>query len=167
MNRPDPYIPEADLFIGIDFGWANPNVTLWIQPNLKCERVVVLAGLYQTHRTPDENARLAFKLHEEMGFAPLTGGWGDPSNPAGLATYSQVFGVEIKGPHSRVERGHELVREWLKMSRDTKGAAGLVFSHRVPPLLLKEMSQYEKHEPGKGPHHGPDALRYVFAGWLG
>jgi hypothetical protein len=167
MNRPDPYDPGADLFGAIDFGWANPNVFLWIQPDRKCERVIVLGGLYQTHRTPEENARLALAQHNAFGFSPLTGGYGDPSNPAGLASYSQVFGVEFRGPQSRVERGHELVREWLKMSRDTKGAAGLLFSRLCPSILLKEMSQYEKHEPGKGAHHGCDCLRYFFAGWLG
>ncbi len=33
---PDPYYnPDCDLFLGIDKGFRNPNVTLWIQPDRK------------------------------------------------------------------------------------------------------------------------------------
>ena len=42
------------------------------------------------------------------------------------------------------------VKQWLKTARMTKGSSGLVFSRNCPRELLVEMSQYEKHEPGKG-----------------
>ena len=84
-----------------------------------------------------------------------------------LRAYSLAFGKEIVGPRQTVAWGHEAVKQWLKTARMTKGAAGLVFSRECPRDLLVEMSQYEKHEPGKGAHHGPDALGYFFAGWKG
>jgi len=118
-------------------------------------------------RTNEENAKIALKIHQARGYGQPTGGWGDPSKPEALRAYSQVFGVEILGAPGRVENGQELVKQWLKAARMTKASSGLVFSRECPRDLLVEMSQYEKHEPGKGAHHGPDALRYFFAGWQG
>ena len=90
----DPYYnPEGNLYLGIDKGFRNPNVTLWIQPDRKWERVIVLFAHYQVLRTPDENARIALKLHQARGYGQLTGGWGDPSAPDMLRAYSLAFGV--------------------------------------------------------------------------
>jgi hypothetical protein len=161
------YNPNCDLFLGIDKGFRNPNVTLWIQPDRKMERVIVLFAHYQVLRTPDENAKIALEMHKARGYGQLIGGWGDPSAPDMLRAYSLAFGAEIAGPRQSVAWGHEAVKQWLKTAKMTKGAAGLVFSRECPRDLLVEMSQYEKHEPGKGAHHGPDALRYFFAGWQG
>ena len=165
---PDPkYAPDCDIFLGIDKGFRNPNVTLWIQPDRKMERVIVLFAHYQVLRTLDENAKICLAIHQARGYSQLTGGWGDPSAPDMLRAYSLAFGVELHGPSGRVEHGHEMVKQWLKTARMTKASSGLVFSRECPRDLLVEMSQYEKHEPGKGAHHGPDALRYFFAGWQG
>jgi hypothetical protein len=84
-----------------------------------------------------------------------------------LRAYSLAFGGEIAGPRQAVAWGHEVVNQWLKTAKMTRGSAGLVFSQECPRDLLVEMSQYEKHEPGKGAHHGQDGLRYFFAGWQG
>ena len=74
---PDPhYNPECDIYLGIDKGFRNPNVTLWIQPNRKMERVIVLFAHYQVLRTPDENAKIALEIHKARGYGQLTGGWG-------------------------------------------------------------------------------------------
>ena len=105
---PDPhYNPNCDLFLGIDKGFRNPNVTLWIQPDRKMERVIVLFAHYQVLRTPDENAKIALEMHQARGYGQLTGGWGDPSAPDMLRAYSLAFGVELHGPSGRVEHGHE------------------------------------------------------------
>jgi len=165
---PDPkYAPDCDIFLGIDKGFRNPNVTLWIQPDRKMERVIVLFAHYQELRTPDENAKICLAIHQARGYGQLTGGWGDPSAPDMLRAYSLAFGVGIAGPRQSVLSGHEMVKQWLKTARMTKASSGIVFSRECPRDLLVEMSQYEKHEPGKGAHHGPDALRYFFAGWRG
>ena len=168
---PDPYYnPDCALYLALDFGWRNPTVNLWIQPDRKWERVIVLFAHYQTLGTNEENAKLALKIHQERGYGLLAqpiGGWGDPSKPEALVTYSQVFGSEIKGPRQSVQWGHELVKQWLKTSKQSRGEMGLVFSRYCPQRLFVEMREYEKHEPGKGAHHAPDALRYFFAGWVG
>jgi hypothetical protein len=162
----DPYYnPACDIFLGIDKGFTNPNVTLWLQPDLKHERVIVLFAHYQVMRTPDENAKIALAIHQQRGYGQLTGGWGDPSAPDMLRAYSLAFGVDVLGPHKSVSWGHEMVKRWLQYSKSTRGSSGLVFSRYCPREFLVEMSQYEKHEPGKGAHHGPDGLRYFFAGW--
>jgi hypothetical protein len=165
---PDPYYnPDCDLYLGIDKGFRNPNVTLWIQPDRKWERVIVLFAHYQVLRTPDENARIALKIHQLRGYGRLTGGWGDPSAPDMLQAYSLAFGAEVFGPHLSVVAGHEIVKQWLKTATMTRGSSGLVVSRYCPREFFVEMQQYEKHEPGKGAHHGPDGLRYFFAGWPG
>jgi hypothetical protein len=167
MTEDPHYSPECDLFLGIDKGFRNPNATLWIQPDRKMERVIVLFAHYQERRTPDENAKICLAIHQARGYGQLTGGWGDPSAPDMLRAYSLAFGVEIAGPRRPVDWGHEAVKQWLKTSMVTKASMGLVFSRECPRVLLIEMRDYEKHEPGKGAHHGPDALRYFFAGWSG
>ena len=165
---PDPnYVPDCNLYLGIDKGFRNPNVTLWIQPDRRMERVMVLFAHYQVLRTPDENAKICLAIHQDRGYGQLTGGWGDPSAPDMLRAYSLAFGVEIADPRQSVHSGHEIVKQWLKTSIITRGSSGLVFSRYCPPEFFVEMREYEKHEPGKGAHHGPDALRYFFAGWQG
>jgi hypothetical protein len=167
MTPDSKYAPECDIFLGIDKGFRNPNVTLWIQPSQDYERVIVLFAHYQERRTPDENAKICLAIHQARGYGQLTSGWGDPSAPDMLRAYSLAFGVGIAGPRQSVGWGHEAVKQWLKTARMTKTSSGLVFSRECPRDLLVEMRDYEKHEPGKGAHHGPDALRYFFAGWLG
>ena len=69
---PDPhYNPNCDLFLGIDKGFRNPNVTLWIQPDRKMERVIVLFAHYQVLRTPDENAKIAWRCIRPGAMASL------------------------------------------------------------------------------------------------
>ena len=109
---PDPYYaPDCDIFLGIDKGFRNPNVTLWIQPDRKMERVIVLFAHYQVLRTPDENAKIALEIHKARGYGQLTGGWGDPSAPDMLRAYSLAFGVDILGPRQSVHWGHETVKQ--------------------------------------------------------
>lgn len=173
------YNPEFDLFLALDKGYRNPNVTIWLQPDAKGERVVALYAHYQFLRTPDENALIAMEIHRQRGYGQLKRGWGDPSAPDMLRAYTRVFGVDILGPQRSVKWGHEIVGQWLKTSKITRGAMGLVFApdcqtRFVDPTdpkkvysLTMEMRDYEVHEPGKGKHHGPDGLRYFYAGWEG
>jgi hypothetical protein len=136
---------------------------------------------YQWLRTNEENARIALKIHQERGYGPLTGGWGDPSAPQMLRAYSLIFGVEIGACRRPVEWGEEQLNFWMKTAGLFNGAKGLVFSReclfypaerekkknqRRWLSLVKEIKHKELHEPGKGEHHGPDALRYFLAGWL-
>jgi len=177
------YNPDLDLYLGLDKGFRNPNVTLWLQPDRKWERVLVLYAHYQWLRTPDENARIALAIHRERGYGSLTAGWGDPSAPDMLRAYSLTFGREglISGPRRPVEWGEEVLNQWLKTSRVTQGRMGLVFApdctrkfyapndrkKEQPISLVLEIQHKEKHEPGKGMHHGPDGLRYFYGGWEG
>ncbi len=167
MTPDSQYSPDCDLYLGIDKGYRNPNATLWIQPDQKWERVIVLYAHYQVRRTTDENAKIALAIHQARGYGQLTGGWGDPSAPDMLRACSLAFRSDVRGPHLSVVAGHEIVKQWLRTDKVTKGSAGLVFSRECPRALLVEMRDYEKLEPGKGAHHGPDALRYFFAGWSG
>jgi len=69
---PDPqYTPDCDLYLGIDKGYRNPNATLWIQPDRKWERAIVLFAHYQALRTPDENAKIALEIHKARGYGQL------------------------------------------------------------------------------------------------
>ena len=166
MTKDPHYKPDWPLFLALDFGWRN-NFTGWVQPSGNGDRVLVLYGHYQKMRTNEENAKIAMAIHQARGYGQLSGGWGDPSKPEALRAYSQVFGVEILGAPCRVEKGQELVKQWLKAALMTKGASGLSFSRQCPKRLFQEMQGYKEHIPGAGPHHSLDALRYFFIGWLG
>jgi hypothetical protein len=160
------YRPDWPLFLALDFGWWN-NFTGWVQPSGNGDRVIVLYGHYQEMRTNEENAKLALAIHQARGYGQLTGGWGDPSKPEALRSYSQVFGALILGAGGRVEDGHELVRRWLKAAQMTRGESGLVFSRHCPARLFKEWRDYREHRPGIGAHHSCDAVRYFLKGWTG
>jgi len=165
----DRYTPDWPLYLALDFGWRN-NFTGWIQASPDSERLTVLFGHYQEARTNEENARIALTIHQARGYGPLSspvGGWGDPSKPEALRSYSQVFGVPILGAGGRVEKGQELMRQWFKAATMTKGESGLSFSRHCPRRLFREVLGYREHVPGTGPHHGLDAIRYFLIGWTG
>ncbi len=63
---------------------------------------------------------------------------------------SEILGVEVKVPRRSVQRGQELVRQWLKVRPD--GKPGLLIHHRCKNLI-RELTHYLKHEPGQGEHH--------------
>lgn len=128
--------------------------------------MIVLFGHYQEMRPNEENAKIALEIHKAQGYGQLTGGWGDPSAPDMLRAYSLAFGVDILGPRQSAHWGHETVKRWLQYSR-RRDRVAWSSPGTVPGELLVEMSQYEKHEPGKGAHHGLDGLRYFYAGWQG
>lgn len=157
------YDPALPIYFGFDFGYRNPFVCLWIQPQKKGERVMVLDEYYQTYRTTAENARALMNHHISMGYGEIACGYPDPSNPEGIAVLEQVLGVEMRAPRVSVVRGHEIIRRWLKVNPED-GLPGLIFHHRCQNLI-REITGYLKHEPGKGAHHGADALRYFFTGW--
>jgi hypothetical protein len=167
--KDDRFDPDHKLYIALDFGFWN-NVTVWVQATLDSERLTVLFAHFQEARTNEENAKIALAIHQERGYGPLAqsvGGWGDPSKPEALRSYSQVFGALILGAGGRVEDGHELVRRWLKAAQMTRGESGLVFSRHCPARLFKEWRDYREHRPGIGAHHSCDAVRYFLKGWTG
>jgi hypothetical protein len=144
---------------------------------------MVLYAHYQWLRTNEENAKIALAIHQQRGYGPLTGGWGDPSAPQMIRAYSQVFGVEIGACRRPVEWGEERLKRWMKTADLFHGTKGIVFSRDCQTQfyypeerekkknqrrwlsLVKEIQRKDQHLPGKGEHHGPDALRYFFAGW--
>ena len=157
------YNPSLELHLSVDPGYTNPFAGLWIQPIERNERVIVLREYYQRYRTTPENGKAMLAVHQEVSYKPLSGAWGDPSNPERLALLSEIFGVKFNGPRLPVEVGQDLVRRWLKVRPD--GRPGLLIHHRCKNLI-RELTGYLKHEPGQGEHHEVDALRYFFCGWL-
>ena len=188
MSVDPKYNPDGDLFLGIDEGYyPGPNVTTWFQPDARGELVTVLYAHYQWLRTNEENACIALAIHQDRGYGRLTGGWGDPSAPQMIRAYSLVFGVDIQAIRRPVAWGEETFRFWLRTAHRFKGRKGIVFSQacsepfefpdrdqknsRRYVSLLQEVRFKEKHQAGggvdKGSHHGPDTIRYFFAGWQG
>jgi hypothetical protein len=159
------YHPGEPLYLGIDFGYRNPFACLWIQPIQNNERVLVLDEYYQRFRTTLENGKAILVHHQTRGYGPITCAFADPSDPDKRAMLSEILGVEVKAPRLPVEVGQELVRQWLKV-RPEDGLPGLLIHHRCKNLI-RELTGYMVHEPGKGEHHALDALRYFFAGWEG
>lgn len=187
MTLYSKYVPGLPLFLGIDEGYyPGPNLTTWFYPDRKGELVTVLYAHYQWLRTNEENAKIAMAIHQDRGYGQLTGGWGDPSAPQMIRAYSQVFGFEIGSTRRPVEWGEEMIKRWLKNAALFQGKKGIVFSaacrqqflfpdqdKRKPPRyisLVREVEEKMLHKAGggveRGSHHGPDCIRYFFAGWL-
>lgn len=156
------YDPALELYLSVDPGYTNPFAGLWIQPIEKNERVVVLNEYYQRYRTTPENGKAMLSQHEDTGYKTLSGAFGDPANPERLALLTEVFGVIFQAPRRPVEVGQDMVKRWLKVRPD--GKPGILISHRCKNLI-RELTKYLRHEPGKGEHHAVDALRYFFCGW--
>ncbi len=158
------YDPACSLYMTVDPGYTNPFAGLWIQPIEKAERFLVVREYYQRYRTTPENAKAILKVHQESGYNPFTGACGDPANPERLVLLSEVLGVEFEGPRLSVEKGQELVRQYMKV-RPEDGKPGLLFHHRCKNLI-REATLYLEHKPGSGEHHALDALRYFFCYWF-
>jgi len=149
------------LFLGVDFGYRNPFAAVLCAPVRGGEKVLVVDEHYQELRTVRENGRKILEICFVSGYV-LRKGWADPARPDSIAELQETLGIEIIGAGGAVEAGQKLVKEWLK---NGPYGPGLIIHPRCVNLL-REIREYEEHDPGGGRHHALDALRYFLSGWL-
>jgi hypothetical protein len=160
---------RGELWLGIDFGYANPFVCLWIFAN---EDAVFVADEYvKSERTVDEHLRQIEKRQ-----------WGKPvhvaCDPAGGGRNEQTAnsnvdllrraGYRVHARGSRIVDGVEKIRQYL---RNGEGAMRLRIHPRCE-RLIRAMQGYRYGNAGSelpvkdGEHdHLIDALRYFFVNW--
>jgi hypothetical protein len=160
------------LYRGIDFGYRNPFVCLWVQVDPQ-DRILVLNELYLTTMTTHDAGVALLQAEKDLGLPEPAGSWCDPSSPEGRAALWQV-GVRSSARPRPVQFGVEAVRQALKIRAD--GSSGLVVSPSCP-RTIREFNLYRVKkggEPGEGVGDAPDqpfkqddhcmdALRYVVA----
>ncbi|HEX8524583.1 MAG TPA: hypothetical protein VF669_20170, partial [Tepidisphaeraceae bacterium] len=158
---------ESELWVGIDFGFSNPFVALWVR-RYSDGTVHVLDEYVQSGQTMD---RHIVELRQRGRGAITAIG----CDPAGSATNDQTaqsnvellrkagFSVRTRG--SKIQEGLEHIRRGLK----TADGRTSLFVHSRCALLIKAMEAYRYPDgPGEVPvkdnenDHLVDALRYFF-----
>jgi hypothetical protein len=160
---------RGETWLGIDFGFANPFVCLWIVKH-RCGIVHVIDEYVQSGRIMHEHI-MEMKRRTDHGDIVAIG-----CDPAGSATNEQTSksnvrlleeaGYLVRKRGSHIQEGLDLVRDALM---NGKGETRL-FIHSRCKQLLRAMAAYRYPETGKGEtplkdgenDHLIDALRYFF-----
>ncbi len=176
------------LYRGLDFGYANPFVCLWVQvrgaeagaprgrgPDLSGVQVRVLAEYVARERPIADHARAM----ADRDPGPVARTYGDPagwqrSDVTGTGPCHELgrLGIRVRTPRAGVLEGIELIRRLLK-PRPAGGGPGLVVDPSCT-WLVRALGTYHWQEapsgvrrevPAKdGADHPMDALRYLVAG---
>lgn len=161
--------PEGELWLGMDFGYANPFVCLWIFTG---EDLVYVADEYvKSERTVDEHVREIRGRHwgnaAHVACDPAGGGRNEQTANSNIDLLRKA-GFKVHARGSRIVDGVEKIRQYL---RNGDGASRLKIHPRCL-RLIRAMQGYrygnEQSElPVKdGEHdHLIDALRYFFMNW--
>jgi len=163
---------DAELWLAVDFGFANPFVCLWVRAG-RNGTVHVIDEYVQEQRTIDEHV-------EHIRLRP----WGRPArvacDPAGAARNEQTAmsdvqalrraGWRVTCRHSAIVEGIEMIRAGL---RPAAGNPSL-FIHPRCQRLIRAMRSYRYSARGgelplkDGTHdHLVDALRYFYVNSAG
>jgi hypothetical protein len=158
---------EAKLWLGIDFGFKNPFVCLWVRKS--ADGVVHVIDEYvQEGKTVHEHVK-------EIGRRPWGAVFRVACDPAGSATNEQTAmsnvqvlreaGYIVRYSGSRIVEGVEMIRTALR----TGSGECRLFIHPRCKRLIRAMQAYRYGEVGgevplkDGEHDHPiDALRYFF-----
>lgn len=153
-----PYNPEWPTYAGVDFGYVNPTVALFIQVS-PSERVFVIDELYHRYRPISS---LAEEVYHQKGQQYQVQGWYcDPADPNGISELRRA-GLPAAGARSEVRAGIRMIQRLLK---PPGGEEPRLLIGRRCRHLIAEMSSYGYRENSDVPEkdvsdHGPDALRY-------
>ncbi|MDH4203080.1 MAG: hypothetical protein OEV87_09310 [Phycisphaerae bacterium] len=173
--RPVSYDPNLPLYRAVDFGFVNPLVCLWIQPDAD-GMVRVIDEYVRDRRTAAANAE-AIMAQTPCAEPAVAMTFCDPAGAAknGVTGTSEIKvfkdkGIRCKYKKSGILEGIEKIRAAL-LSGD--GASHLIISPKCE-TLIKAFRCYHYPEdsiPTELPHkdgahdHPIDALRYFFVNW--
>jgi PBSX family phage terminase large subunit len=145
---------------GIDWGWTNPAVILLIGIDSN-DRMYVFHETYVTHKTPEELAKLAFKLQVKHRVGVF---YADPSEPGNIATMVKE-GVNCKPASNEVIPGIASVNGAFANKK-------LYVVEKECPNLLAEIDEYKWKSGTDGEpkadsptdefNHALDGLRYGY-----
>lgn len=175
--RPFEYDPNLPLYTCHDFGFQDPWVTLWVQVDESQERVRVLDEYYETHKTDAQAVREVIAQHKRMGWGVREGAeegkdtrgieesYPDPRGASAREELARagftcrIDGVtrwEGHGKEGSINRGVELVRQWLETDR--------LEVHPRCEHTIDEFSTYHNAKNGKPAdedNHTMDPIRYL------
>lgn len=171
---PAEYNPNLPLFWGVDFGFTNPFVCLWIQKDAKGS-IFVIDEYIRSHRVIAEHletlkARLPIPLEcLEAACCDPAGRGSNGVTGSGEIAYLHHQGVPVRSCPSQINEGIELIRRAL---RNGAGKSSLRISPRCQGLIAA-LECYHYPESADGPQselplkdgvydHPIDALRYFF-----
>jgi hypothetical protein len=156
------YNPALPVYVGIDFGYANPTAAVFLQ--VVGEHIVVFDEYYEAMRTTKQTGHA---LQAMPCFGNTLWRVGDPAAADARATLQQM-GIDIAPADNDVDKGLEKVRWLLKpQGRDTP----LIYFARRCVNLIGEVRHYHtadrkddrnvNEDPVKNDDHACDALRYA------
>jgi hypothetical protein len=172
--RPVDYDPELPLYRGIDFGFVNPFVCLWIQ--VDDERVVRVIDEYVRTRSPIDVNIAEVKARTPCRQERVAATFCDPAGAAsndisGTSPARELrgHGMEVRFRKSGILEGVELVRRALK---DGQGNSRFLVSPKCVRLIeALECYHYPAGSAREMPlkdgvyDHPIDALRYFFVNY--
>jgi hypothetical protein len=161
---------EDELCLGVDFGYANPFVCLWVRRDRDVTHVIDEYVQPQTV-TPRHLKEIASRGHGQIAWVGC--------DPAGSAKSDQTAESNLdlfkKAGHKVRTRGSHII-EGLTMIRDAldPGAGGArLFIHPRCKRLIQAMTAYRNNDKGELPvkdgvhDHLIDALRYFYVNTKG
>lgn len=165
--RETPPTGQSRQWLGIDFGFANPFVCLWIEA-IERDRTFVLDEYVQPGRTIDQHivhiTSNPYHRAQRIACDPAGNGPNDQTALSNIQRLRQA-GFIVKSRGSRIVDGIELIRSAL---RSASGDQRL-WIHPRCKRLIKAMQAYRYPDaPGETPlkdnehDHLIDALRYFF-----
>jgi phage terminase large subunit len=165
--RQTPPPGPSRQWLGIDFGFSNPFVCLWIQA-IEPDQTFVLDEYVQPGRTIDQHiAHIKASPHHQadrIACDPAGNGANDQTAWSNIQRLRQA-GFIVKSRASRIVDGIELIRAALCSASDTRR----LWIHPRCKRLIKAMQAYRYPDaPGETPlkdnehDHLIDALRYFY-----
>ena len=170
------YNPELPVYTAYDFGFSSPWVCLWIQVDESQERVLILDEYYELHKTDSVAVVEVTQQHKAAGWAGgevegIEESYPDPRGASARkeladAGYScRIDGVtqwEGSGKEGSIDRGVELVRQWLETDR--------LWVHPRCSNTIDEFATYHNGKNGKPAdedNHCMDPVRYMMLNRFG
>lgn len=174
-----PYRPEWPLYAGVDYGYTNPFVWLWIQVD-PFNNVYVLAEHYIELQDAEEIARKTLAVHPLID--RLVAFYPDPAGPDDTNTLQRV----LRKP-ARMNTGGELRTRLALIRKALKTGPSHVPANQQKPALFVDRSctrfawemregyrwprhksevQNDSEHPMDKDNHGPEALGRFFKGYM-
>lgn len=176
------YNPDWPLYAGVDFGYTNDWVWLWIQVDPLTKVVYVIGEHRWKLRDTEDIARNEIGTHELM--SKLVAIYVDPSSPDDAAILRRHLGVPTKSnTGGEIKLRLQLIRSALKLRPDhlpdghPEKTAGLIIDETCHRLIWEMREGYrwpENHSdmrnnteiPMDNDNHGPEALGRFFKGHM-
>lgn len=176
------YNPDWPLYAGVDFGYTNDWVWLWIQEDPMTHNVYIIGEHRFRLRDTEDIARNEMQRHPLMG--KLNAIYVDPSSPDDASILRRHLGVPTRAnTGGEIKLRLQLIRAALKVRPEAlpdghpEKMPGLVVDKSCQKLIWEMREGYrwpENHNdmrnmseiPMDNDNHGPEALGRFFKGHM-